>query len=220
MGDHRRRGLAIAAAVACGVLATGGGLALASKKPAKTIPPAADGTITACARHQDGRLRLVANASKCTKKEQVVTWNQKGPGGTADDPGSVVVGELTLNGVTVPIHAFSFGATNTVTLGGSGGGAGKVKVADIEILKDIDGLTIDTTDAVFTGQHLTSVLVVLFNPGTTTPRATYNFQTVFPDGTQQFSAGALERLTFAYEKVTVTIGADHFSYDLRQGKKF
>src|SRR5207244_3238775 len=126
--------------------ATGGGLALASKKPAKTIPPAADGTITACARHQDGRLRLVANASKCTKKEQVVTWNQKGPGGTADDPGSVVVGELTLNGVTVP--------------------------------------------------------------------------TVVPDGTQQFSAGALERLTFAYEKVTVTIGADHFSYDLRQGKKF
>ena len=88
-------------------------------------------------------------------------------------------------------------------------------MADIEILKDIDGLTIDTTDAVFTGEHLTSVLVVLFNPGTTTPRATYNFQNVFPDGTQQFSAGALERLTFAYEKVTITIGADHFSYDLR-----
>ena len=65
---------------------------------------------------RNGQLRLVANASKCTKHEQVVTWNQKGPGGTADDPGSVVVGALTLGPDADrhgPIHAFSFGATNT-----------------------------------------------------------------------------------------------------------
>ena len=106
------------------MLATGGGLALASKKPAKTIPPAADGTITACARHQDGRLRLVANASKCTRRSRSSPGTRRVQAdGAADDPGSVVVGELTLNGVTVPIHAFSFGATNTITLGGSAAAA-------------------------------------------------------------------------------------------------
>ena len=96
-------------------------------------------------------------------------------------------------------------------------------MGDVEVLKDIDGMTLDTTEAIFTGQHLTSVVVVLFDPGTTTPRVTYTFQNAFPDGTQQFIAGALERLTFAYQKVTITMGSasggGHFSWDVVQNKK-
>jgi hypothetical protein len=217
MGEHRRR-LAIGIAVAAGVLVTGGGLAIA-KKSSKPIPIAADGTITACAKLHDGRLRMVAKAQACDKNEQVVTWNQSGPGG-GGAPENVVVGTLKLGPTTVSIHAFSFGATNEViTSGGGGSGAGKVKVADVEVLKDIDGLTIDSTEGVFTGKHYPSIEIVLFNPGTTTPRATYTFDTVLFSGTQQFSAGALERLTFNYRQIHLTIGTRTFSFDVALNKK-
>ena len=226
MGDNRRRGLTVAAAIAAGVVVMGGGLALASKKPPKAVPIAADGTITACAKQPDGRLRLVAKASPCKKHEQVVTWNQKGPGSDAA-PGGVVVGTLTLGPVTanppntVQIHAFSFGATNAVVTSGGGGGAGagKVKVADIEVLKDIDDLTLDSTEGVFTGKHFPTMTIVLFDPGTTTPRATYTLKNVFFTGTQQYSAGALERLTVAYSQITVGIGGGTFGYDVAANKK-
>ncbi len=219
MGDHRRRRLAIGLAVAAGVLATGGGLAIASKS-SKTIPIAADGTITACAKKHDGRLRMVAKAKACDKNEQVVTWNQKGQAGGAAAPGDLVVGTLALGPTTVSIHAFAFGATNEViTSGGGGSSVGKVKVADVEVLKDIDGLTIDSTEGVFTGKHFPTIAIVLFNPGTTTPRATYTFDDVLFTGTQQFSAGALERLTFHYREMTVGIGSRTFGYDVQSGKK-
>ncbi len=218
MGEHRR-GLTIALAVAAGMLATGGGLAIASKSP-KTIPVGADGTITACAKQGDGRLRMVAKAKNCDRREQVVTWNQKGQAGGDAAPGDVVVGTLTLGPTTVSIHAFSFGASNeSITSGGGGSGAGKVRVADVEVLKDIDGLTIDSTEGVFTGKRFPTLEVVLFNPGTTTPRATYTFDEVLFSGTQQFSAGALERLTFRYREVALAIGARTFSFDVATNKK-
>jgi hypothetical protein len=220
MGEHRRRRLATALAVAVGVLATGGGLALAAKS-GKTIPVAADGTITACAKLPEGRLRMVGKPTECKKREQVVTWNQRGSGsGGGADPGDVVVGTLTLGSTTVSLHAFSFGATaEIVTSGGGGAGSGKVKVADIEVLKDIDGLTMDSTEGVFTGKHHPSITVVLFNPGTTTVRATYTFSGVFFTGTRQFSAGALEQLTFHYDKIKLVIGARTFSFDIAANKK-
>ncbi len=219
MGEHRR-GLTIALAVAAGMLATGGGLAIASKS-SKTIPIAADGTITACAKQGDGRLRMVAKAKSCDRHEQVVTWNQKGQAGGDAAPGDVVVGSLALDAADpVPIHAFSFGASNeTIVSGGTGTGSGKVKVADVEILKDIDGLTVDSTEGVFMGKHFMTLRVVLFNPGATTPRATYSFEDVLFSATQQFSAGALERLTFTYGKVTLVIGARTFRFDVGQNKK-
>lgn len=219
MGEHRR-GLAIALAVAAGMLATGGGLAIASKSQ-KTIPIGADGTITACAKQGDGRLRMVAKAKNCDKREQVVTWNQKGQAGGDAAPGDVIVGTLALGAnAPVSIHAFSFGASNeTIVSGGGGSSVGKVKVADVEILKDIDGLTIDSTEGVFTGKHFTTLKVVLFNPGATTTRATYTFEDVLFSATQQFSAGALERLTFTYRKVSLSIGARTFGFDVAQNKK-
>ena len=137
-----------------------------------------------------------------------------------------MVGTLTLGpdapaSPTVSIHAFSFGATNATTVGGTGGGAGagKVKVADIEVLKDIDALTLDSTEGVFTGKHFPALKIVLFDPGTTTPRATYAFKNVFFTGTQQFSAGALERLTFTFAQITVGIGGDSFGFDITGNKK-
>lgn len=224
MGDRRRRRLALAAAGALALLATGGGMALAGKKP-KPAPIAPDGTITACAKVKKGDLRLVASASACKHNEQVVTWNVKGPKGDPGDgpanAGSVIVGTLQIDGGTaVPIHSFSFGATNTTSVGGSGGGAGtgKVNVADVEALKDLDALTLDITEGVFKGKHFPQVIVQLYDPGATTVRAKYTFDDVFFTATQQFSAGALERTTFAWTKVRIDLAGDAFQYDQKTGK--
>ena len=193
MGERRRRGVALAVASVAGVLVMGG-LAFAAHR-SKTIPIGPDGTITACAKEGSGKLRMVAAATSCDKHEQVVTWNQKGPkgdpgeigpqgpqgpaGAAAPDPGEVTAGTLKVGTVTVPIHAFSFDASNSTTVGSAGGGAGagKAKVADVEILKDIDVLTLKTLKEVFTGAHEQTVTVVLYDPGTTTPRATFTFET-------------------------------------------
>ena len=88
------------------------------------------------------------------------------------------------------IHAFSFGASNRPrsAAAGGGAGAGKVKVADVEVLKDIDVLTLDSTEGVFTGKHQPTVKVVLFDPGTTTPRATYTFRDVLFTAARSSSA--------------------------------
>src|SRR5262245_14769118 len=185
MRERRRRGVALTVASVAGVLVMGG-LAFAAHR-AKTIPIGADGTITACAKANSGKLRMVASAAACDKHEQVVTWNQKGQkgdpgppgpqgpaGASAPEPGDVTAGTLTVGPKTVPIHAFSFDASNSTTIGSAtgGAGAGKAKVADIEVLKDIDGLTLKTLRDVFTGAHEPTVTVVLYAPGTTTPRAT------------------------------------------------
>src|SRR4051794_2961862 len=162
MGERRRRGVALAVASIAGVLVMGG-LAFAAHRSGN-VPIGADGTITACAKQGSGRLRIVASATSCAKHEQVVTWNQKGqkgdpglpgppgpPGAAAPAPGDVTAGQLTIGTHTVSIHAFHFDVSNTTTIGGAGGGAGKAKVADVEVLKDVDGLTLQTLHDVFDG---------------------------------------------------------------------
>ena len=80
---------------------------------------------------------MVAKAKNCDKHEQVVTWNPKGQAGGDAAPGDVIVGTLALGpAAPVSIHAFSFGASNeTIVSGGGSSGAGKVKVADVEVLR-------------------------------------------------------------------------------------
>jgi type VI secretion system (T6SS) effector Hcp len=238
MGERRRRGVALAAASIAGVLVMGG-LAFAAHR-AKTIPIGPDGTITACAKQGSGKLRMVASAAACEKHEQVVTWNQKGqkgdpgppgppgPPGTTPDPGAVTAGTLTVGtgtsgpnaAITVPIHAFSFEASNTTTIGSAtgGAGAGKAKIADIEVLKDIDALTLRTLQDVFAGSHEQTVEVVLFDPGTTTPRTTFTFQTVFFTESTQTGPDDLEHLKFVVARFSEAIATDSFGWDVVQNK--
>src|SRR4051812_38121230 len=45
------------------------------------------GTINACAKKQDGRLRMVAGAANCKRGERAVQWNVEGPQGPAGSQG-------------------------------------------------------------------------------------------------------------------------------------
>ncbi len=136
----------------------------AAHKP-RTIPIGPDGTITACAKEGSGKLRMVAAATDCDKHEQVVTWNQKGPkgdpgakgdpgpqgppGAAAPQPGDVVIGSLTIgthDGSDPRVLVRRHATPTTIGSAGGGAGAGKAKFADVEVLKDIDGLTLATLE--------------------------------------------------------------------------
>jgi hypothetical protein len=235
MGERRRRGVALAVASVAGVLVMGG-LAYAAHR-STSIPVGPDGTITACAKRGSGKLRMVASATACDKHEQVVTWNEKGPkgdpgaqgpigpqgppGAAAPKPGDEIAGTLKVGTATpVPIHTFSFDVSNTVSLGtaGGGAGAGKAKAADVELLKDIDPLTLHLLQDVVQGRREQDVTVVLYNPGATTTRATFAFSDVFFTGSKQTGPDDLEHVTFAFEEVTETIGTAHFTWNFAQNK--
>jgi hypothetical protein len=231
MGERRRRGVALAVASVAGVLVMGG-LAVAAHRSA-TIPIGADGTITACAKQGSGKLRMVASATACDKHEQVVTWNQKGQkgdpgppgpqgpaGAAAPQPGDVTAGTLTVGTVTVPIHAFAFDVSNTLTIGtpGGGAGAGKAKVAAVEVLKDIDGLTLQTLNDVFDGSREQTVVVVLYDPGTTHQRAKFTFGDVFFTDSKQTGPDDLEHVEFAFANFREDIGTAHFAWDVTHNK--
>src|SRR5205085_2906968 len=79
---------------------------------------------------------------------------------------------------------------------GAGGGAGKAKVADVEVLKDIDDQTLAILKDVFNGTHETTVTVVLFDPGATTTLATFTFTTVSFTESGQTGGDDLEHVKF------------------------
>jgi Collagen triple helix repeat (20 copies) len=73
----------IAVGVAAFVLA-GGTAAFATQG---SPIPAPDGTITACFKSDGGDLRVVSSASKCLRRERVLTWSVEGPAGPAGAQG-------------------------------------------------------------------------------------------------------------------------------------
>src|SRR5262249_7074032 len=138
----------------------------------------------------------------------------------APEPGDVTAGTLKVGTVTVPIHAFSFDASNSTTIGSAtgGAGAGQAKGADIEGPKGIDGLTPQTLHHLVPGAHEPTVTVVLYAPGTTTPRATFTFETVFFTESAQSGPDDLEHLKFVFASFTEDIGADSFGWNVVQNK--
>lgn len=99
------------------------------------------------------------------------------PGAACEAPGSQVIGEITIDGVTsapAAIYSFGFGGAQTGDSGtGGGGGAGKVILSDFSVSKIIDASSPHLFLAMATGQHLKVATVTVFHPGTTVPAAVY-----------------------------------------------
>jgi hypothetical protein len=74
----------IAVGLAAFVLAGGSAAFATHRAPI----PSADGTITACFTWDGDDLRIVSSASKCKRKERVLTWNLQGPAGPAGEQGA------------------------------------------------------------------------------------------------------------------------------------
>jgi hypothetical protein len=100
-----------------------------------------------------------------------------GPAGAAcEAPGSHIIGEITIDGITVApaaIYGFALGGTQSADIGGGGGGAGKVTFTDVRVTKEIDASSPQLFLALASGQHIKVAVVTVFHAGTTVPAAVY-----------------------------------------------
>jgi len=118
-------------------------------------------------------------------------------------------GESTQEGHTdeIKIHSFSWGASQTTSVSGSGGsGAGKASLGDINIMKDLDKASAEMFKMLLTGTHIkTAVLTAQKSTGGTTgkPFLTISFGEVFVTS-QQISGSSeipMESVSFSYNSI-------------------
>jgi type VI protein secretion system component Hcp len=79
-----------------------------------------------------------------------------------------VVGTLVIEGLTpanepIDVLAYSWGVSNSGTIGtpGGGGGAGKANIQDLSFTKAFDTLSPDIIDAVVLGEHFASATLLV-----------------------------------------------------------
>jgi len=122
-------------------------------------------------------------------------------------PSSTSVGTLTAPFGSSSVLAWSWGASNSGTLGGGGGGgAGKANIQDLSLTRYADGQSPLFFNAVVKGQHLASVVLV---DGSTT--ITLNGVLITSISTGNGSPDGkptprTENITFTFGTVTYAVG--------------
>jgi len=126
---------------------------------------------------------------------------------------------------TFDVGAWSWGASNPVTIGSGGGsGAGKASVSSLNIMKAFDACSPTLFGAVVTGKAFPTL--TLTQVGTDGAATTVNLTEVFVESWQASgtsgSEAASESVSFAFAKVCLTDGASgsKFCYDLKANKTF
>jgi len=118
-------------------------------------------------------------------------------------------GESTATGHTneIKIHSFSWGASQTTSVSGSGGsGAGKASLSEISIMKDLDMASPELFKMLLTGKHIaTTTLTAQKATGDTSgkPFLTITFNEVFVTS-QQISGSSeipMESVAFSYNQI-------------------
>jgi type VI protein secretion system component Hcp len=124
-----------------------------------------------------------------------------------------VVGTLAIEGLTpagepIDVLAYSWGASNSATIGGPGGGAGagKVNLQDLSFTKAFDELSPEIVQALATGEHFDGATLLVDADGRPSKRPThrYEFNTLILTSVSQGGSGGQQQLT---ENVTFTFGA-------------
>lgn len=155
----------------------------------------------------------------------------KGTSNNPTKPQSAIA--VTLNGLNCStaagsdafsVLAWSWGASNPADLSGSGGGAGKVSVSDVNITKPFDACSPALLGAVATGKHYQTLTLTQSNSdGTVTTLAlTDVIVSSWQASGSVGSEAATESTSFAFAKVCLTDGASgaKFCYDLKANKTF
>lgn len=63
----------------------------------------------------------------------------------------------------IEVLSFSWGASNPVTFGSGGMGAGKVSISSFNIMKHVDAATLKLIEGVTTGKHYADATVTIFD---------------------------------------------------------
>lgn len=121
------------------------------------------------------------------------------------------------------VSAFSFGATNTSTTIGGGGGAGKATVGGLNVAKAFNECSPALFGAVVTGKHFPSLRLVHADANGN-PVITIDLNDVLVSS-YQISGNAgpdvpFESLTFTFEKICITDAASNtkLCYDVAANK--
>jgi type VI secretion system secreted protein Hcp len=118
-------------------------------------------------------------------------------------------GESTQTGheKEIKVHSFSWGASQTTSVSGSGGSAaGKASLSDISIMKDLDKASPEMFKMLLTGKHIaTAVLTAQKSTGGTSgkPFLTISFGEVFVTSQQISGSSEIpsESVSFSYNTI-------------------
>jgi type VI protein secretion system component Hcp len=106
------------------------------------------------------------------------------------------------------VLAFSWGASNSSTASGSGGGAGKATIQDVSFTKYVDAISPLLFHAVATGQHLQSATITFVGKGA--PTVTLQLTTVVVTSLSTGGSSGEARLT---ENITLNAASITFTVD-------
>lgn len=133
-------------------------------------------------------------------------------------PNARTVGRITIAGVgqNINVRAFRWGATTP------GGTPGKATFAEAYVVKAVDNVSAPLMLRLAQNNPLSSVVIEIFTPGTTTVMATYELtdarvlvQTNADPGRSSASgAQPLEEVGFTYRRVRITAGGSTGCYDV------
>lgn len=122
-------------------------------------------------------------------------------------------GAVTRKGLEkfMEVYSFSFGASNPVSVGASGGmGAGKASVSSFNLMKKSDGTSPELFQACCTGKHFPDAVIQLFKAGGTQQKfLEYKLEDVMVESVQWSGSGGgddtpTESLSLAFQIITVT----------------
>ena len=155
----------------------------------------------------------------------------QGPQGKGNGAKSAIGVTLGSLGCSTPLGAgafevlsWSLGASNPVDLSGGGGGAGKVSVSDLNVMKAFDACSPALLGAVTTGKAFPSLTLTASNKDGTTTTVTLSDVRVssWQASGSSASEAAVESASFTFSKFCLADGSSgaKFCYDLKLGKTF
>jgi type VI secretion system secreted protein Hcp len=223
-GDFMKRWAKFGGVIAVVGVMTAGGVAYAASSTDQTIHGCVD---------QNGNLRVISAKESCKFRETALNWNQNGQpgpvgpqgpagkdgvsGGATPQPNSVVVGQVTFDGLqggdpaadSFDIVSYSLQETQTASSNGGGGGAGKVNFSDFKFVKKVDTASPVLLVNTASGKHIPTATVSIYKPGTTTANNVYKFDDVQLTEVKSHDEGAqgnvpLEDVAFTYSRIKQT----------------
>jgi type VI protein secretion system component Hcp len=122
------------------------------------------------------------------------------------------------------VLSWSWGASNPVDLSGGGGGAGKVSVSDLSLMKAFDACSPALFGAVATGKAYPSLTLTAGNKDGTTTTLTLTDVRVssWQASGSAATVAAAESVSFTFAKVCLADGSSgaRFCYDIKANKTF
>lgn len=135
-----------------------------------------------------------------------------------------VIGIVSIDGLgSFPALSYSWDIRQAGTFHSGGGGAsGKVEIADLTVTKPLDGLTPELFMACATGDHITTVRLDLYGPGSNVALS-FILTTVLVVSVSQANPGIVdgttEQILFNFAKVQVVRGRSSAGWDVSKNTK-